>query len=291
MEILLWWLIVYFAAKGTLKDLIDLPFALRGRTPPGHQYRMAKLNQRAGTTGGRGAPTNRTGVGRYFAALVRDAADTAHQKHAARHQVKAPVKAKRAADKTKARLDRKTSNGTGQPDRTVDPDTPAAEPMADMQPLPEGDPVVPRPTPVVIPHRTRTVEVDQTAPTEPGSDTSIPAEHAEATVHPFPAQPDTPAGEVISLTQAIQWCELMEMVWRSTCARMEAVYDTLVSTYGLQEGPVIEHLGKCWQYVDAAAHDSHAAAEALRERLAVKDAYNQVNGPAGSTRFIQDKAG
>src|SRR5882757_4762055 len=98
MEIALWWLIVYIAAKGSLKDLIDLPFTLRGKYPPSHEYRMAKLRQRAGN-GGKSVP--RTGVGRYFSGLLHDASEQAHAKRSAKHQVKRPYKVQKAEDRTR----------------------------------------------------------------------------------------------------------------------------------------------------------------------------------------------
>lgn len=293
MEIFIFWLIVGMAASKM--TLLELPFTLRGKYPPSHEYRMAKLRART-NNGGRSVP--RTGVGRYFSGLLHDASEQAHAKRSAKHQVKRPYKVRKAEDRTRDRMERRTARQADRKARRSSAESDPGDPtvartatgpgesdLAERTGFPEtteGDPQAARPVPVAVPHRTAQTDL----PDEP--DTSISSDQIEVSDGTGNQLAESaPTGEVFSLTQAIEYCELLGHTLRGTCRRIEAMYDTLHTTYKV-DGPALDQLGVTWSATDAAADEIEAAGKELSTRLVVKDSYSNVEGPAGTEEFLKE---
>lgn len=283
MEIALFWFIIWLATKDFVADL---PFSLRGKVSPHHQYRMEKLRQRAGN-GGR--PVPRTGAGRYFSGVINDAIGQAHEKRSAKHQVKRPYKVRNAEAKTRTKMDRKEAKRTGKtgPADPSGPEDAETAPDAEDQGTATARTADQRPTPIVVPHRDLVPDpVDASDPAlGPGVEAQAPVVEAGPPSTPAPAGvPDLAGMEGNSLDSAISFVELIDTTIR---VAMTMVHQVALSVEGADvDHTVVDWLAEAYEKLDAALADLDGAQKELESRLPTKDLSSKVEGSVGDEEWV-----
>jgi hypothetical protein len=275
----------------------ELPFTLRGITPPSHEYRMEKL-RRSRTGSGRSTPSSRPG--QYFAGIMDEALDRGRVKRAAKTKVKtAKIQTKAEHDagqvavNTKAKLERKAAAKADRLARRAGRAGPDSQPgQRSGQGFPEsqdgGQDTRPEGTPIAVPANLDKFDVPSAAG-EPAEPTAVkePARYLNA-VPTGSSQPESPStAEVFSLPQAITYCQQLVHSLQVTLAMIEVMAENLEHQHKV-DGPVLTHLGEVWSILEQAIVDIRSTQKELESRLSVKDAREAVDGDAGTQGYIEE---
>lgn len=276
-------LLSLLAAYVVVRLAEDLPAGIHGKTPPRHEYRMAKLKQ-AEKSGGK--PMHRSAFGRYVSGVVDDAwtsAITRRQRMSdrrdERQQRRIDRKLRRAhARDTRSdeRFDRRRERGDerhADRERRRDEREQSRRPGLDAATEPQREPTAATET-----------EGDTTARHETGhGQQAAVTEMTPPRINEGAPIVTVPTGETTGLDSAISFAEQMKSYLT------QAVTSTEQSLANLSAGGVtgesLSSLTSAQEQLTAAVQAFEAAENELRGHLTVREAYDATPG-AGDKEFV-----
>lgn len=272
-------LVCFLIAAFVHRTVTDTAYAVRGKTPPRHQVRLAQL---AAARGG-ARPPLRHSAAAYFSDVWHDSWDDARER---RQRVRARRAEKRAAQDTAV-----AAAPAAEPTRTPVVHAPAVPdappPAAPAEPAPGTAPPAGAVDLDAISSNGHTPVGGGAAVAGPESREPTPATDPTITEGSTTAMSTSNgaavSGETISLPAAISYVEAMAERTREGVTSTEQSIGHLQA--GKVEGQPLTDLSSAQEALSTAAAAFEAAASALREQLAVREAY-EAAPHAGDKEFV-----